>query len=253
MTTAFLHLPEREINNYAKPIKCSQKTLLLIRDNKKSLWTLYPNDTLKKIHNKTNTYLPRIYAPKIHHFNEKLLHYTDMHEPRASLLRLLGDTSDVLQTLDNIRDVRSNGFLHGLSNFIGTTVNALARGGSELVEAIGDSVKKDLEGSSTVIDSIGGAGGEIRRDTGDSLSKILMTISGPFLFGLCAFIIIYLSIQAFPNCKRYFAKRRKNMKAVEYQIDTEGISDISQPYNACQNINGEMCPFVDPKILEHEK
>ena len=48
-------------------------------------------------------------------------------------------------------------------------VNALARGGSELVEAIGDFVKKDLEGPSTVIDSIGGAGGEIIRDAGDSL------------------------------------------------------------------------------------
>ena len=80
-----------------------------------------------------------------------------------------------------------------------------------------------------------------------------MTISGPVSLGLCGFIIIYLSIQAFPNCKRYFAKRRKNMKAVEYQIDTEGVSDISQPYNACQNINRKMCPFVDPKILEHEK
>ena len=167
-----------------------------------------------------------------------------MHEPRSSLLRLLGDTSDVLQNFDKIRDKKTHEFMPGLNNFIGNSINSLAKGGSELVDAIGDLIKKDLEGSSTVINSIGDAGGEIIKETGHSVSNILMSISGPISFGLCLLIIIFLTVQFLPKFKRKLRKPKQSHKSVQYNADSEEIEEVSLPFNACQNINGNMEPLL---------
>ena len=44
---SFLHLPEREIGDYAKTISCKiNKPILLIRDYANSIWSLYSNGSL---------------------------------------------------------------------------------------------------------------------------------------------------------------------------------------------------------------
>ena len=80
-----------------------------------------------------------------------------------------------------------------------------------------------------------------------------MTLAGPIPFGLCAFIIIYLVTQFVISYRKRQRNNRKNIYDINYEDDENGASEISQPFNACQNINGEMKHFVDPKIVEHEK
>ena len=134
----------------------------------------------------------------------------------------------------------------GLNNFIGGTINSLTKGGSDLVEAVGKIIKSDLEGSSTVIDSIGNAGGEFIRETGHSVSNILMSISGPISFGLSLLIIIFLIVQFLPKFKKKLRNSRQHNQAVIYKVDSKEIEEVSLPFNACQNINGNMEPLLQP-------
>ena len=114
------------------------------------------------------------------------------------------------------------------------------------MEAVGKLIKCDIEGSSTVIDSIGNARGELIRETGDSVCNILMSISGPISFGLSLLIIIFLIVQFLPKFKKKLRNSRQHNQAVIYKVDSKEIEEVSLPFNACQNINGNMEPLLQP-------
>lgn len=249
---AFLTFPQREITNFSKPYNITHKPpIIILKDKDNQLWTLYPNATLLPTNISHNTRLPHIRAPRIHRFNQGLLHYKKTTPQRLSLLEILDDNIDILNTFNDIREPHSGSFLEGFSAFIGETIGSLAKGGSSIITSIGNAINNDLEGTSSIITSTGNAAGTVIKTTGSSIHEIL-SFTGPASLAISIILIFYLFLQF--NKKRQKTKKKLQNKNVldvchchlpsatclpdfNSHCQHGEITNISNPLEAIQNFN----------------
>ena len=158
----FLELNQRRLVSQGHKLKCTRtKKLWYISDIKGTLWRL----TDGKFH-KVAQYLlnmPDASYPmrKIAHFDLRLLHYDNKNPTRLSLLALLARNKDNLEDLTNYRTEGKGDIISGIGKFLGTTISALAKGGSLIIRSLGQGIHDTLDGvgdlDKAVVGSIGNA------------------------------------------------------------------------------------------------
>ena len=203
----FLELNQRRLVSQGHKLKCTRtKKLWYISDIKGTLWRL----TDGKFH-KVAQYLlnmPDASYPmrKIAHFDLRLLHYDNKNPTRLSLLALLARNKDNLEDLTNYRTEGKGDIISGIGKFLGTTISALAKGGSLIIRSLGQGIHDTLDGvgdlDKAVVGSIGNATTNVIRSTSSGIAKIISSIGGlstVILWALVILLYIYIFMMRLPG------------------------------------------------------
>ena len=99
----------------------------------------------------------------------RLLHYNNKVPRRLSLLALLTRNKDNLEDLTNYRNKGKGDIISGIGKILGSTISALAKGGSQIIRSLGKGIHDTLDGvgdlDTAVVGSIGNATTNVIRST----------------------------------------------------------------------------------------
>ena len=198
----FLDLHRRQVYSKSTKISCNFKKIpLFIRDKNGALFSKFPGEKFKKV---TETHPNLIMAdenlPNLAPYNIKLRHYDQKRLHRTTLLDLVVRQTQNFEELTRIRsESESENFAAGLRNVIGKTLLAAAKGGSEIIHELGNSITKVIGGVSELdkglINAIGNGSSNIIDSTGNSISKILKSFMSSFLLWILV-LTLYLILGA---------------------------------------------------------
>ena len=232
----FLQLAERRLIQTSGPIKCSSRpTHTYILDKLDKLWLVDQNGSVKlQPVKKFFTPHSSFAFPRIRGFNNKLIREKSSHLDRLTLLQVVTDSYDTLKQLNDLRSEEGTGsVVKGIGVILGKTIEAVGKGGSEIIRAIGSGIKDGLEGfgdlDKKVVDSIGQNTGTIIRSSGEAFhdtasgagtffQKILGGISGSIIWGVLLLLIgalLYTRIANHCSLKKLINKGKNDDPVIE--------------------------------------
>ena len=229
-------MAERRLIQTSGPIKCSSRpTHTYILDKLDKLWLVDQNGSVK-LQPVKKFFTPHSYFafPRIRGFNNKLIREKSSHLDRLTLLQVVTDSYDTLKQLNDLRSEEGTGsVVKGIGVILGKTIEAVGKGGSEIIRAIGSGIKDGLEGfgdlDKKVVDSIGQNTGTIIRSSGEAFhdtasgagtffQKILGGISGSIIWGVLILLIgalLYTRIANHCSLKKLINKGKNDDPAIE--------------------------------------
>ena len=227
-TTKFLQFVNRRIQPHGTVLTCSARpNSTFLTDVNGQFWHLSANGTsqlfpLKQLfsHVKSLDFALIKLRGLNSHFVRPKHHQLD----RSSLLDLVSANHVSLQEIYQISDTGHGSFLNGLGKLFGITINSLAKGGTEIITAVGHGLKQGFQvlGSFThdAVTAAGNATGTVLESTGHAIKDtttgmgsffehILGGVSGSIIWAVI--FLVYLKFS--DRCANYSIFSRQKAKA----------------------------------------
>ena len=191
----FLELRQRRLTSTGHKRWCNESLpTQYIVDRRNQLWELRKGNFKKVPKYDWKLSRKQIGMIKIGTFSRKLTHYEKKPPPRTTLLAILNRNRDNLEELMDLREKGSGNIVVGIGQVLGTTISALASGGSQIIRAVGAGIKDTLSGISDLdeglVDSIGNATSKVVKAGTKGIADILAPFGG--ISSIILYILVFI-------------------------------------------------------------
>ena len=201
--TRFLSLHDKRLITNSQKIKCEHlPPLTFLKDHVGILHQIDSKGVVTKVTPQkfTPSYSKKVTLKRITDFDPTLFTNTQPQLEYPSLLYLISTTTDTLEQLRDIHHEQNSNLITGITKLVGQTIETAATGTSQIIGALGKSIKQVCSGVSDLdegfIQTLGSASSDVIRATGAAVHDTESGIADIFgsISGLILYIIVFILI-----------------------------------------------------------
>lgn len=212
----FLNLKEKRLYSVSQKIQCNKRGYpTYVSDIMGYLWKLDKSEQFKKLrYSQYTTRFSPDTLPEMENFKESLLHYDVKPPDRITLLEILAENKDILDSLNSYKEEGDGDLISGIGKVLGRTISSITTGSSKIIKSLAKSMKDAFSGISDLdtemVDSISNATSSMITTSTTGAAKVINSLGGIGSIILWILVLTLYAIMFYTHWPRNLVQRYRN-------------------------------------------